>query len=159
MTQSSTPAAVRADQVPPRRGSAYPEPFASMVGDRAKHMLGDVFGLTNFGVNLTRLGPGARSAMRHAHARQDEFVYIIAGHPVLLSDAGRTPLAPGMCAGFKAGNGDAHCLVNETGEEVLYIEVGDRTPGDAVVYPDDDLAARMVDGRFRFTRKDGTPHP
>lgn len=153
------PVAARAIDLPLRsRRSKYPEPFASRVGERDKRHLGDVFGLANFGVNLTRLAPGACSAMRHAHSRQDEFVYILSGHPVLLTDAGRTPLEPGVCAGFRAGNGNAHCLLNETAEDVLYIEIGDRTPGDTVVYPDDDLAAHMEGASFVFTRKDGTPY-
>ena len=125
---------------------------------RTKHPLGDVFGLANFGVNLTRLAPGGVSALRHAHSRQDEFVYILAGRPTLHTDEGRTLLLPGMCAGFKAGSGNGHHLVNDTDEDVVYLEVGDRTPGDEGTYPDDDLSARLVDGAWRFTHKDGTPY-
>ena len=98
------------------------------------------------------------SALRHAHTRQDEFVYVLHGHPVLRTDAGDTPLAPGMCAGFRAGSGDAHQLFNPGTETVVYLEVGDRSAGDAVVYPDDDLQARMVDGRWVFWHKDGRPY-
>ncbi len=128
------------------------------MAGREKHPLGDLFGLANFGVNLTRLAPGAVSASRHAHSHQDEFVYVIEGHPTLVTDAGETQLAPGMCAGFKAGSGDAHHLVNRTKRDVLYLEVGDRTAGDAVIYPDDDIQAALgADGKWRFTRKDGTP--
>ncbi len=96
--------------------------------------------------------------MRHAHVKQDEFVYILEGRPTLVTDAGRTPLTPGSCAGFKAGTGDAHHLVNETAADVVYLEIGDRTPGDSASYPDDDLAVTMVEGRWRFTHKDGTPY-
>lgn len=96
---------------------------------REKHPLGDLFGLTNFGVNLTRLAPGALSTLRHAHTKQDEFVYILKGHPTLHTDEGRTQLSPGMCAGFKAGTGNGHHLINETSEEVVYLEVGDRNAG------------------------------
>jgi uncharacterized cupin superfamily protein len=153
------PVAIAADAAPPRtKPSNYPEPFASRMAGRRKQPLGDLFGLTNFGVNLTRLAPGAVSALRHAHTRQDEFVYILQGHPTLHTDEGRTPLAPGMCAGFKAGTGDGHCLINESAQEVVYLEVGDRTPGDEGSYPDDDLKATMVEGKWKFTHKDGTPY-
>jgi len=136
----------------------YPEPFASRMAGRDKRPLGDLFGLTNFGVNITRLTPGGSSALRHAHTKQDEFVYILEGRPTLLTDAGRTSLNPGMCAGFKAGTGDAHCLINETEEDVVYLEMGDRAAGDAVEYPDDDLAVATVDGKRRMTHKDGAPY-
>ena len=153
------PVAVVAAEAPPRtKASAYPQPFASRMAGRRKHPLGELFGLTNFGVNLTRLAPGAASALRHAHSKQDEFVYILQGHPTLRTNEGRTPLSPGMCAGFKAGTGNAHHLVNETEEEVLYLEVGDRTPGDEGSYPDDDLKAVMVGGRRAFVHKDGAAY-
>jgi uncharacterized cupin superfamily protein len=127
------------------------------MAGREKRPLGDLFGLRNFGVNLTRLEPGAVSALRHAHSRQDEFVYILEGEPTLVTNAGETPLRPGMCAGFRAGSGDAHHLVNRGTGYVVYLEVGDRTPGDAASYPDDDLQAVVgSDGKWRFTRKDGT---
>jgi len=151
-------AVVAADAPPRLKPSNYPEPFASRMAGRDKRPLGDLFGLTNFGVNLTRLAPGGSSALRHAHTRQDEFVYILEGRPTLLTDAGRTPLGPGTCAGFKAGTGDAHCLINETEEEVVYLEIGDRTEGDAVDYPDDDLAVFTIDGRRRAAHKDGRPY-
>ena len=153
------PVAIAADQASPRtKPSNYPEPFASRMAGREKRPLGDLFGLTNFGVNLTRLAPGGSSALRHAHTKQDEFVYILQGNPTLHTDEGRTRLAPGMCAGFKAGTGNGHCLINETQRDVLYLEVGDRTPGDEGSYPDDDLKALMVDGKWRFTHKDGSPY-
>jgi uncharacterized cupin superfamily protein len=152
------PIAMRAADAPAKGPSGYPEDLRRKVAGRERQVLGDVFGLVNFGVNLTRLAPGAASALRHAHATQDEFVYILEGTPTLLTDAGETPMAPGMCAGFRAGTGDAHCLVNRSGADVLYLEVGDRSPGDRVVYPDDDLHAEMgSDGRWRYSRKDGTP--
>jgi uncharacterized cupin superfamily protein len=156
---SKPPIAIRAAEVPPRaRPTGYPPDLAAKIGGREKRALGDVFGLANFGVNLTRLPPGAASSLRHAHATQDEFVYILEGEPVLETDAGETPLGPGMCAGFRAGSGDAHRLVNRGTREVVYLEIGDRSLGDAVTYPEDDLAAVMgEDGRWRYTRKDGTP--
>jgi uncharacterized cupin superfamily protein len=153
----SRPVALVAADAPARaKSSNYPEPFFSRMAKRQKRPLGDLFGLTNFGVNLTRIAPGGSSALRHAHTKQDEFVYILEGRPTLVTDAGRAPLKPGMCAGFKAGTGDGHHLVNETDEDVVYLEIGDRTPGDSALYPDDDLIAAFVDGRWRFTRKDGT---
>jgi uncharacterized cupin superfamily protein len=154
---ASRPVALVAAYAPARaKSSNYPEPFFSRMAKRQKRPLGDLFGLTNFGVNLTRLAPGGSSALRHAHTKQDEFVYILEGGPTLVTDAGRTALTPGMCAGFKAGTGDGHHLVNETDEDVVYLEIGDRTSGDSANYPDDDLVAALVDGRWRFTRKDGT---
>jgi uncharacterized cupin superfamily protein len=159
MTPPKPPIALLATDVAPRsKPSNYPEPFATRVQGREKRALGDVFGLSNFGVNLTRMAPGAISALRHAHSKQDEFVYILQGHPTLLTDEGATPLAPGMCAGFKAGSGNGHQLVNETSADVVYLEVGDRTPGDEGSYPDDDLKALMVDGAWKFVHKDGTPY-
>jgi uncharacterized cupin superfamily protein len=152
--------AVVSAEAPPRaKASTYPEPFATRMAGREKRTLGDLFGLTNFGVNLTRLLPGAVSALRHAHAKQDEFIYILEGNPTLVTNAGETPLGPGMCAGFKAGSGDAHHLVNHTHDDVVYLEVGDRTPGDSASYPDDDLKAALgPDSRWLYTRKDGTPY-
>lgn len=149
--------AVVAAQAPPRvKPSIYPEPFASRMAGRVKHPLGELFGLSNFGVNLVRLSPGAGSALRHAHTKQDEFVYILQGQAVLVTDAGATELAAGMCAGFKAGTGNAHQLLNRSSEEVIYLEVGDRSAGDSVVYPDDDLQANYVEGKWQFAHKDGT---
>ena len=153
------PRAVAAAQVAPRaKQSNYPEPFRSRMAQREKRALGDLFGLTHFGVNLTRLKPGGISSLRHAHTRQDEFIYVLQGRPVLVTDAGETLLEPGMCAGFKAGTGDAHHLRNNSREDVFYLEVGDRTPGDAAAYPDDDVAAKAVDGAWIFTHKDGAPY-
>ena len=159
MSEQNAPVAIVAAQTPPRtKPSIYPEPFASRMAGREKHPLGDLFGLTNFGVNLVRLMPGAGSALRHAHSRQDEFVYIVQGHAVLITDAGETQLSAGMCAGFKSGTGNAHQLLNRSSEEVIYLEVGDRSAGDTAVYPDDDLQAAMVEGKWRFMHKDGTPY-
>ena len=152
------PVAVLAVDVPPRaKPSNYPEPFYTQMMKRQKRQLGELFGLRNFGVNLTRIAPGGASALRHAHEKQDEFVYVLEGRPTLVTDAGRMPLRPGMCAGFKAGTGDAHHLVNETAEDVVYLEIGDRSRGDHVTYPDDDIAAETVESGWRFVHKDGTP--
>ena len=152
--------AVRAAEVTPRaRATSYPEPFASRVAGREKRVLGDLFGLTNFGVNLTRLKPGAVSSIRHAHSKQDEFVYILEGHPALITNAGEIQLEAGMCAGFRAGTGDAHHLVNRGPADVVYLEIGDRTAGDESIYPDDDLrVTRTADGKWSYTRKDGSAY-
>lgn len=163
MPDTKRPIALRAADCPPRqRPSVYPPGvlarYAAALAGREKRPLGEHFGLTRFGVNLTRLAPGAISALRHAHARQDEFVYVMAGTPTLVTDAGETLLAPGLCAGFAAGGGNAHQLINRSDAEVLYLEVGDRTPGDRVSYPDDDLAAELTGAGWRFTRKDGTAY-
>ncbi len=156
MSKTDRPIAIIAAEAAPRsKPSNYPEPFVSRMVGRVKRPLGDLFGLSNFGFNLVHMAPGAVSALRHAHSKQDEFVYVLQGNPVLVTDHGETPLAPGMCAGFAAGSGDAHHLVNLTTEEVVYLEVGDRTPGDAVFYPDDDIQAANVDGQWTFTHKDG----
>lgn len=159
MFDKDRPVAIVAAEAPTRtKRSNYPEPFASRMAAREKHPLGDMFGLSNFGVNLTRLPPGALSALRHAHSKQDEFIYVVSGRPVLRTDRGETQLAPGMCAGFKAGTGDAHHLINRSSGDVVYLEVGDRTSGDTGSYPDDDLKAARVDGKWRFTHKDGRPY-
>lgn len=153
------PVALMASEAPPRtRPSNYPEVFARRMTGREKRQLGDLFGLASFGVNLTRLAPGAMSALRHAHTVQDEFIYVLQGRPTLVTNAGDTQLSPGMCAGFRAGSGDAHHLVNRGSEEVVYLEIGDRQPGDSASYPDDDLVAVMEQGQWRYTHKDGRPY-
>lgn len=153
------PIAIEAQSAPPRgKPSNYPEPFFSRMGKREKRPLGDLFGLKNFGVNLTRLKPGGESALLHRHSKQDEFVYILEGKPTLVTDRGETELAPGMCAGFAAG-GIAHQLVNRTDRDVVYLEIGDRTPGDEGAYPADDLKAALgPDGKWQFTHRDGRPY-
>ena len=156
---SKPPVALVAAEVPVRAaGSGYPAPFDTVVQGRSKAQLGNAFGLANFGVNLTRLAPGAATALRHSHAVQDEFVYVLAGTPTLITDEGETPLAPGMCAGFKGGDANAHHVVNRTESEVVLLEVGDRLPGDAGLYPDDDIQALQVDGAWQFQHKNGTPY-
>jgi uncharacterized cupin superfamily protein len=126
---------------------------------REKRALGDVFGLRNFGVNLTRLAPGAVSSLRHAHSSQDEFVYILSGCPTLVTDEGASLLEPGMCAGFAASASNPHHLVNRSDEDVMYLEVGDRSPNDVVTYPDDDIEAyRDEAARLTFSRKSGEPY-
>jgi uncharacterized cupin superfamily protein len=152
----SAVAIVAADAPPRIKASTYPEPFASRMKGRLKKPLGDLFSLANFGVNLTTLAPGASSALRHAHTKQDEFVYILSGSPTLHTDEGKTRLSPDWCTGFKAGTGNGHRLINDTSEDVVYLEIGDRTPGDEGTFPDDDLQAKLVDGKWVFLHKDGS---
>ena len=155
MTQKP-PLAIRAKDAELRsKKSNYPEPFASRMDGRAKRVLGDVFGLTNFGVNLTTLAPGAQSALLHRHETQDEFIYVVDGTPTLVTDEGTVELKPGMCAGFPK-QGLAHHVVNRSDAPATYLEIGDRSPGDSGSYPNDDLVATLVDGTWQFSRKDGT---
>ena len=156
MTKLNLPALDPA-QVPEQSITGYPEPYRSRVAGRHRKRLGDAAGLANFGVNLTRLDPGAESSMRHWHAKQDEFIYVLEGEVTLVTDAGRQKLKAGVAAGFPADKADGHQLVNETNKPVVYIEIGDRTPGDGVSYSDVDMAARMIDGKWVYTRKDGSP--
>ena len=159
MPEQRSSTAIIAAEAPVRtKPSNYPEPFASRMAGREKRALGDLFGLANFGVNVTKLAPNASSSLRHAHTKQDEFIYILQGNPTLHTDEGFTVLSPGMCAGFKAGTGNGHRLVNQTSEDVLYLEVGDRTTGDEGSYPDDDLKALLVEGKWKFFHKDGTSY-
>lgn len=157
---STSATALLAAQAPLRaKPSNYPPAVVAMLqpllAGREKRPLGDLFGLTNFGVNLTTLAPGAASSLRHAHSLQDEFIFIVSGTPTLVTDEGRTLLSPGMCAGFKAGSGNAHQLLNESSEPVVVLEVGDRTDGDTATYPEADLMGRQLDGQWSFFRKNG----
>ena len=154
---STHPVAIDPEELPEHTGSGYPKHLAERMGDRARRALGDAFGLDQFGVNLTRLGPGAHSALRHAHALEDEFVYILEGTPTLVTDAGERVLQPGMCAGFPAGTGDAHALVNRSDADVVYLEIGSRKDGESVDYPDDGMLGRTIDGRWTYLHEDGTP--
>ena len=158
MAEPDRPVAIVAADAPPRaRGSGYPADLAIRVAGRDKRPLGDRFGLSVFGVNFTRLAPGAWSALHHGHSKQDEFVYVLEGTPTLITDAGETQLHAGMCAGFPAG-GSPHHLENRSDADAVILEIGDRGADDAVVYPNDDLAAAMgPDGKWRYTRKDGSP--
>jgi uncharacterized cupin superfamily protein len=150
---------IRAEDVQVQTGQTnYPEPFARVVAGRTKRKLGDIFGLENFGVNLTTLAPGSASALFHTHAVQDEFIFVLTGHPTLAFGDDEYRLSPGDCIGFRAGTGIGHQLVNRTDEAVSYLEAGDRTPGEQVEYPRDDIRASLgPDGSWIMTHKDGTP--
>jgi uncharacterized cupin superfamily protein len=143
------------ENVPESTGSNYPQQFKSAVAGRVKKRLGDAVGLKNFGVNLVRLTPGSCSALRHWHSCQDEFIYVLEGEVTLVTNSGEQVLKSGMVAGFPAGDTDGHHLVNRMNSDVVYLEIGDRTDGDSVNYPDDDLIAKASDNSQVFTRKNG----
>lgn len=154
----SDTAAEVAISLPARAPIPYPAPFASKLEGRVRRPLGDVFGIRKFGVNLTTLEPGAQSSLHHRHSKQDELVFILKGQPTLVTDSGDQELRPGMCAGF-AANGTAHHIENRSQECALILEIGDRSEGDDVDYPRDDLRISVgSDGRYCFTKKDGTPY-
>ena len=141
--------------VPERRGSNYPEPYRSRMGERSKRRLGEACGLSRFGVNLVTLQPGGQSALRHWHTLEDEFVYVLEGEVVLVTDAGEQVLVAGLCAGYPAGRRDGHHFQNRSGAAARYLEVGNRAPGDFTAYPDDDLTwVPTEDGEYA-AHKDG----
>ena len=141
-----------------RTGTGYPEPLQAMVKGRERKRLGDAGGLTQFGVNLTRLKPGAASAHRHWHEQEDELVYVLEGELVLVEDDGETILGPGDAAAFKAGVANGHHLVNRSGRDALLLEIGTRSTVERCHYPDVDLAAVTDEAGDRFTRKSGEPY-
>ena len=155
--RSSADVARVAAEAPGRTTSNYPEPFAARVSGRVKKQLGDLFGITSFGVNLTTLAPGSQSSLKHRHFVQDEFVYIRAGELVRAHGEGETLLTPGMCAGLPHG-GTAHHLINRSDAPATYLEIGDRQAGDHADYPDDDLCALRSEQGWRFTHKNGDPY-
>lgn len=145
--------------VPIGQGTGYPETFRAAVSGRSRQRLGNAIGLANFGVNLTQLAPGAQSALRHWHSHQDEFIYVISGELTLVTDTGKTLLTTGMMAGFPAGVANGHHLINHSGEHAMYLEIGDRTLGDRVEYPDDDLLALpKPEGGHDFVHRNGEPY-
>jgi uncharacterized cupin superfamily protein len=142
---------------PVRTGSAYPPPHDALMAGRSSLRLGALGGLTQFGVNLVTLQPGAMSALRHWHAEEDEFVMVTEGACVLIEDAGETPMRAGDCAAFPAGVADGHHLVNRSDAPARFLVVGTRSPREIATYSDIDMMVRREDGRDRFTRKDGRP--
>ncbi len=139
-----------------RSASAYPPHLSKEMVGRFRRGLGTRLGIKNFGVNLLRLAPGAWSSQRHWHRTQDEMIYVVEGEVVLATDDGEQVLAAGMVAGFPKGRADGHHLHNRSGRDALVLEIGDRSPGDEVVYPDVDMAAAMQPLAYAFTRKDGS---
>ena len=141
---------------PYRKGCNYPAPFDGPCRERVRNALGDAAGLTQFGVNLQRLSPGTWSSQRHWHTAEDEFVWVLEGEVVLVTDAGEEVLVAGDCAGFKAGATDGHHLQNRSNSDALILEIGSRRPNeDSVGYPDIDLKWSAAAG---YTHKDGTPY-
>ena len=137
----------------------YPDPFHLVVEGRSRKRLGNAAGLDQFGVNLTTLKPGAASARRHWHEKEDELVYILEGEVVLIEDDGETTLKPGDAAGFKANSRNGHQLVNRTARDVVYIEIGTRSKFDYVDYPDVDMKVVRDEKGMRYTHKDGKDYP
>lgn len=151
------PAKIDISAAPTVKGSGYPAPYGEPCAQRLRRRLGDAAGLTQFGVNLTRLPPGCWSSQRHWHVGEDEFVFIVQGEVVLVTDSGEETLRAGDCAGFKAGVADGHQLQNRSSADALVLEIGTRGPQqDGVMYPDIDL--QLQPGRPGFLRKDGTPY-
>ena len=150
----------RPADVPEENASTYPEPFRPAQRKRYHRRLADHAGLKNYGVNMVRVVPGGQSSARHAHTRQDEFVYVLEGELVMVTDAGRETVGPGTCIGFPAGTGDGHHFLNESQSDAVFIVVGDRAADDEASYPDIDLAWKSgPDGVKAYFRKDGTPYP
>ena len=146
-------------KAPVRTTTVYPAEFKHVCEGREKAALGNVAGLTQFGVNLTRLKPGAASALRHWHENEDEFVYVVEGELVLIEDGGETLLRTGDAAGFKAGVPNGHQLINKTNRDAVYLEVGTRAPNERAHYPDVDLdLVRETDGTLRLSHKSGEPY-
>jgi uncharacterized cupin superfamily protein len=152
-------ASVTAREVKPRIGTGYPAQYAGNCRTREKRALGDQFGLTQFGANLTTLPPGCWSSLRHWHAKEDEFIYVLEGEITLVDDDGKYVLKPGMCAGFKAGVQNGHHLINRGNRTAHYLEIGSRMADEDVTYPDTDLkVTRTAGGPYVYIRKDGTPY-
>ncbi len=146
------------DKVPVRTGSIYPEPYASEMDGRSSLRLGDAGGLTQFGANLVILEPGAKSSLRHWHHHEDEFVMVTQGECTLVTDEGETPMRPGDCAAFPAGEANGHQLINKSGAEARFLVVGSRRNPERATYSDVDLEVELKDGRASFTHKDGRPY-
>jgi uncharacterized cupin superfamily protein len=144
--------------IPVNRNIIYPPHLREPFAGRAKRRLGDAVGMKNFGVNLATLEPGAWSSHRHWHTRQDEMIYLIEGELTLVTDSGREVLKPGAVVGFPANAGEAHNLINTGTKTAVYLEVGDRLPGDDVYYADVDLEAKQNPPSYRFTKKDGSAY-
>jgi uncharacterized cupin superfamily protein len=159
-TKTERPAMPKIDiaAVPERNSTGYPEPFKQTVAGRFKKALGDAVGLTQFGVNITRIASGSASAVRHWHENEDEFVYVLDGELILIEDDGETVLRSGDAAGFKAGVPNGHCLVNRSDRDAVILEVGTRAPTERGHYPGEDLVAEKTATGFRYTHISGEPY-
>jgi uncharacterized cupin superfamily protein len=149
---------ILASELRPESGSSYPEPFASRMGGLTWRTLGDAFGLTQFGLNLETLAPGAQSALRHWHTLSDEFIFVLDGEVVLRVDEGEYAMTSGMCAGFKAGEANAHHLLNRGSVAARFLVVGSRVAGDTAFYPDDDIAWFHTEAARIAVHKDGSAY-
>jgi uncharacterized cupin superfamily protein len=138
--------------------SHYPQPYRQAVAGRERQRLGNAVGLSQFGVNLTRLKPGAASSQRHWHAYEDELIYMLDGEAVLCEDGGETVLRAGDCAGWKAGVANGHCLVNRSDRDAVFLEVGTRAPRERVDYPDIDMRVERDEHGGRYVHKSGEPY-
>jgi len=143
-------------KITPRTGSIYPSPYAEMMAGRSSLRLGDAGGLTQFGVNLVILEPGALSSLRHWHLNEDEFVMVTEGECILVQDAGETVMRPGDCAAFPAGSTDGHHFLNRTDKVAKFLVVGTRAKAETATYSDVDLMVQIEGGKARFTYKDGS---
>lgn len=138
--------------------TGYPPPLNKAVEGRSRKRLARAAGLTQYGVNLTTLRPGAASSQRHWHENEDEFVYVLRGEVTLCEDGGETVLRPGDAAAWKAGVANGHCLINRSGADATYLEIGTRAPTERAHYPDVDLKVVRDASGFRYTRKNGEPY-
>lgn len=150
---------INTQDLTPLSGSGYPEPFRTRMGPSDWRALGDAFGLTQFGVNEECLQPGAQSALRHWHTLADELLYVLEGEATLVTNDGESLMTPGMCMGFKAGDRNAHHLINRSSKPLRFIVVGSRVPGDNAFYPDDDVAWFADENKRSAVHKDGSPYP
>lgn len=146
------------DQVKQETGSSYPDPYNDIAAGRMKARVGQYAGLKQYGVNIVTLPPGAGSAQRHWHEREDEFTYMISGEVVLITDDGEETVTAGMMMGWPANVANGHHLVNRSGEPAVYMEIGTRLADDVCHYPDIDLHLEIKDGKDAFRHKDGTPY-
>jgi len=144
-------------KIPAQQIASYPKEFAAVIAGREKQKIGDAVGLTQFGVNITRIKAGAASALRHWHEQEDELIYMLEGELVLKENDGETVLKPGDAAGFKSGSGIAHCLINRSTRDAVYLEVGTRAKNERVHYPDVDFMMERYETSRRYFRKSDEP--
>lgn len=144
-------------KAPVKTGSIYPEPYASQMAGRSSQRLGDLAGLTQFGVNIVRLEPGAVASLRHWHMNEDEFAMVLDGELILVEDDGETPMSPGDCAAWKAGVENGHRFINRSDKPARFLIVGSKAPHEIATYSDVDLRVEIEEGKPTFTYRDSTP--
>jgi uncharacterized cupin superfamily protein len=145
------------ETVPAQQIASYPMKFAAVIAGREKQKLGDAVGLTQFGVNITRVKPGSASALRHWHEQEDEFIYMLEGELILAENDGETVLKPGDAAGFKCGSGIGHCLINRGSRDAIYLEIGTRAESERVHYCDVDMIMERDGTGRRYLSRSGAP--